>query len=72
MYVSEGVTPNKAVSGLGLRGVLHKVDRQSKMEDQKSAREGPDQNIWPSDTWSPHLGQIGRTDGYILASLSLE
>ena len=71
-HISEGVTPNKAVSGWVLRGVLHRTDRQSKIEEQKSAKEGQDQNIWPRDTWSSHLGQVVRTEEYILASLSLE
>lgn len=43
--ISKGVTPNIAVSGLGLRNVLHKAERQSNMEDQKSSREGHDQNM---------------------------
>lgn len=53
--ISEGVTPNKTVSGLGMRGVLHRTDRQSKMEDQKSTKEGQDQNICLSRTLFPHL-----------------
>ena len=70
-HISEGVTPNKVVNGLGLRGVLHRTDRQSKIEDQKSTKEGQDQNIWPSDTWLSHLGQVGRTDEYILTIIGV-
>ena len=40
--ISEGVTPNITVSGLGLRDELHKAARQSNMEDQKPTREGHD------------------------------
>lgn len=43
--ISKGVTPNIAVSGLGLRDVLHKAERQSNVKDQKSTREGHDQNM---------------------------
>lgn len=42
---SMGVTPKIVVSGLGLKDVLHRTDKQSNMEHQKFVRRGQDQNI---------------------------
>ncbi len=51
------------VSGMGLRGVLQRTERQSNTTDQKLNMEPQEQNMWSNNTRLQ--GQVVLTDGYL-------